>query len=196
MNRQLLIAVLMLFSGSITTAHAETLSTQYHQAVTTSTEALEQAADTTKEWAGKTSEQLALPQKYDAARNSVDKAADQVKTGWDKTSEKLQLQQKYDSVKSSVDTTIGNVQNTWNAPENKAARVEAEDQLKSSWDGMIMQGKKVWQSVTDQPAQQVEDANPSATAPTHRTTDGETTHHPSHSAQQLDASGNYPDPAQ
>ncbi|MDA1381915.1 hypothetical protein PCI56_25580 [Plesiomonas shigelloides subsp. oncorhynchi] len=62
MNRQLLIAVLMLFSGSIATAHAETLSRQYDQAVATSTEALEQAADTTKEWAGKTSEQLELPQ--------------------------------------------------------------------------------------------------------------------------------------
>lgn len=190
MNRQLLIAVLMLFSGSIATAHAETLSRQYDQAVATSTEALEQAADTTKEWAGKTSEQLELPQKYDAARNSVDKAAEQVKTGWDKTSEKLQLQQKYDSVKSSVDTTIGNVQNTWNAPENKAARAEAENQLKSSWDGMMLQGKKVWLSVTNQPAQPAQSENGSTNAASPAPASN------AHPAQQLDASGNYPDPAQ
>lgn len=159
MNRQLLIAVLMLFSGSIATAHAETLSRQYDQAVATSTEALEQAADTTKEWAGK-------------------------------TSEKLQLQQKYDSVKSSVDTTIGNVQNTWNAPENKAARAEAENQLKSSWDGMMLQGKKVWQSVTNQPAQPAQSENGSTNAASPAPASN------AHPAQQLDASGNYPDPAQ
>lgn len=163
MNRQLLIAVLMLFSGSIATAHAETLSAHYDQAVATSTEALEQAADSTKEWAGKTSEQLQLPQKYDEARNSVDKATEQVKTGWDKTREKLQLQQKYDTMRNSVDGALNNVQSTWNAPENKAARAEA--------------------------------ANSTTTAPAANSATGEParTVHP---AQQPDASGHYPDPAQ
>ena len=90
-------------------------------------------------------------------------------------------------MKSSVDTTIGNVQNTWNAPENKAARAEAENQLKSSWDGMMLQGKKVWQSVTNQPAQR-ENSSTNAVSPAPASN--------AHPAQQLDASGNYPDPAQ
>ncbi|HAD41623.1 MAG TPA: hypothetical protein DCF97_00655, partial [Plesiomonas shigelloides] len=74
-------------------------------------------------------------------------------------------------------------------------RAEAENQLKSSWDGMMLQGKKVWQSVTNQPAQPAQSESGSNSSSSNNAA-SPTPASNAHPAQQLDASGNYPDPAQ